>query len=231
MNVLEKQVAVDVMRRIIRRPIARIFSTNEVRGLNLNDIAERLDRGLFPSFDAWRSQVLSLFDDAQGKSDSVKATARQLRAEFEAELEHLMPGGNMNCYEVTKLQEQLAFISKELDPPLAKVDGEPAAVLFSMGNSERVDLRRLKRDIEMFHSPEIVLRVASFLLGKQPEAVVIGDGKMQFDFAMVREDVVAELRTFVTETLKAVARGEIDPFRADADLISANPGGQAASSE
>ena len=221
MNVLEKQIAVDVMRKIIRRPIARLFSTNDVTGVTLNDIAERLDRGLFPSFDAWKSQVESLFDQyAKHKTDSVSVSAQQLKSEFESELEKLLPQKNAHCYEMTKLREQLGMIAKELDPPLAVTDAEPASVAFQAQDAGCVDLRRLKRDIEMFHSPEIILRVASFLVAKQPDAVVIGDGKLVFDFAMMREAVVGELRAFVTGLLRKVARGELDPFRADVGLVA-----------
>ena len=131
MNVLEKQIAVDVMRKIIRRPIARLFSTNDLTGVTLNDIAERLDRGLFPSFDAWKSQVESLFDQyAKHKTDSVSVSAQQLKSEFESELEKLLPQKNAHCYEMTKLREQLGMIAKDLDTPLAVIDAEPASVAF-----------------------------------------------------------------------------------------------------
>ena len=125
----------------------------------------------------------------------------------------LNPSVKMN--KINYVYEKLKKYAMKLESSFhdEKDDLNPAAEMFKMNDDDSMDkVKMIKRNILMFNSPEITMRISSLLYRIQPEAIVISDEQFSIHFCLMKGETIDALLKYSTSLIRDVAAGKIDPY-------------------
>lgn len=224
MKPAQEKACQDIMKRLYRRPIARMFWDSNYltdvpmsKPLTFKVIGERLVSGCYESAYAWVSDMRTAMSSvlrATSTSDLRNAAARQLSLDFEHEMSLLSPSLSPHTLDLQFAEQQLKELLLRITPPLYEPgvidDSPPAAEQFKLPETENVDIERLSDDIRSLCNPALLLRIFAFVHSCQPEALSIGK-QTGIVFSMMNDDTIARLRQFVSSLMLDAAVGRVNP--------------------
>ena len=209
---------------LIRRPIINLFwsncfgeATQSLPPTSFETICTKLEKNLYSSYEEWISEVHRLFDFYINNNSNqvIHYSAKQLKSEFDELTSKFASNTSIRLDKLKQIQTELNdLISKYANEMnQMKEDIHPAAEIFNMPlNSIEDPIKVIKRNISLFKSPEMILRITAILYKIQPETIVINGEQIRIEFALMRPETINDLLKYTIFLLRLIASGNLDPY-------------------
>ena len=224
MNEYLLKSCIEVTQTIIRRPIIKLFWLNcgeenseSLPPFSFETICKKLEKNLYPSYNEWVSDVHSLFDFhiTNNQNQVFKYSAKQLKLEFDELTSKFASNISIRLDKLKKIHSELNDLADAYESEITKIqkDIQPAAEIFKKSiDSIKDPIKIIKRNITLFKSPEMILRIAAILYKLQPEAIVVNGEQIRIEFALMNSETINKLLRYTLILLEAIASGKIDPY-------------------
>ncbi|EAX83240.1 hypothetical protein TVAG_330970 [Trichomonas vaginalis G3] len=223
MNQVQLDLCQKILNKLKSRPISALFvgsaeypiEPNMEHPTNLRFIEEKLQRVLYPNCSAFIDETkafLNSFITHETGDPALRFAAQQLLLDFESELE-------INNPLKKGLALRLGIVASEFNEYFKnnysiqnedKREGQPGSSIF-LTQAESISLKELIREIKYLRTPDLILRVTSFIYKRQPEAISLGQ-ETTIEFQLIKPEVLEELKKFVRSLIYSAAIGEINPL-------------------
>ena len=230
----EYEVCHQIIQELLKWPIAQMFyhyndtliTDNQVKShsqssnpqpLSFEIIINNLKRGVYSSPASVILHLRSLFTYAiyfSGPGSIRTAAARQLSMEFENILTYLSPSLSIQTLELQKIEYDLYQFLKYNPINIPKKENPhemPASEFFKTDFSNDTP-EQISKNIQIIQSPNIILRILSFIYVLQPEIISFGDDDISIKFGLMSTATLEALRDFIPKVALEAANGTIDPF-------------------
>lgn len=222
---IEEQQAVckEILQRIMDIPCSKLFiqSNRDViydhitTPLCLEDIAKKLDHGVYPSTHSFVQNMRTLFTNAMRIETGFRHLAAKYCYEyFEKLLREGSPSTHPCSLSVLKLEKELAEVSRILKAapkpqPRIRNPAEVSAEIFKVHHRLDPTLPyTLKDDLKLIASPDLLLKVAVFVIERQPECVLLSSS-LTFNFALMTPDTKHALHRYIHQLIMESATGKL----------------------
>ncbi|KAK8885336.1 hypothetical protein M9Y10_040782 [Tritrichomonas musculus] len=214
---------IDVTQILIRRPIIKFFWSNcaEVNSqsappLSFETICAKLQKNLYSSYSEWIDDVHRLFNFyINGQNQIYQCSAKQLKLEFDDLTSKFVSNVKIRLDKLKQIHKELSDLSAIYESEVGQISEElqPAAEIFTISSDSITDpIKVIKRNISLFKSPDMILRMAAILYKLQPETVIVNGEQIRFEFALMKPDTVNDLLRYTLSLVKAIASGKLDPY-------------------
>lgn len=226
MDLVEYHRCIDIMTKIMSRPIAKLFlgtSDNQYlatsgSNVNLISIMSKLQSGLYESDKQLVTEIRQLFNVTNTSTfnqEIYKAAAQQLYNEFMTLYNNKFPSKEDIC------STRLSLLASEFTTYLKenkietftyeKREGKTFAAILDTDASKMSD-KQLLREIKFLKSPDLIVRVACLIHKLRPDAIVL-DSNISLKIDLLSEEQKCEVKQFVHSLLTEVAMGKYDPYK------------------
>ena len=226
MNKTQIEACLRIFAKLKSRPISKLFlGTPEFpceapmeHPATFRSIETKLQRDLYSNIQQFKievQQTLSSFMKQSEKDPLRAAAAEQLLNEFQDEYDKFELDALPVSLRLNLLScefEDYLFKNKNMSVREQEEENKnPGAKLFET-DAESISIKQLTREIKFLHSPDLLLRVASYIFKQQPEVIQM-EGELVVNFEMMNEETLKGTKVLVRSILRDVALGKIDPYK------------------
>lgn len=224
MNEYLLKSCIDVTNILTRRPIIKFFWSNcddanlaSLPPYSFETICKKLEKNLYPSYDDWISDVHKLFDFhiTNNRNQVYQFSAKQLKYEFDELTSKFASNISVRLDKLKKIYSDLSELAETYESEFNNIieDIHPAAEIFKVSAESIEDpIKIIKRNISLFKSPELVLRITAILYKLQPETIVVNGEQIRIEFALMNPDTISKLLHYTLILLEEIASGRLNPY-------------------
>ena len=225
MDSIQYNNCLNILSKLFSRPIHKLFLGSPEfpcdmkieKPTTLQVIKTKLYAGLYEEATDFAKDVrhlLTYFASPASTDPIYRVAAQQLLDEFNADFGSKFKSKDLRSIKLIILSndfhEYLKHHKFTKNFP-TEVDGKPHALCLQQNYTEISD-KQLIREIKFLHSPDLLMRVASFVYQLQPDAIIM-DSNISIKFETISEGKLIEIKKFVHTLLIDAAKGKYDPYK------------------
>ena len=221
----EFEVCHQIIDELLKWPISQLFYHYEndslipdnPQPLSFEIIRDNLNRGIYstPALFIFHMRALFAYAICYSAPGTIRsAAAHSLSNEFEKLMKFLSPSLSAQTLDLQKIEYDIHqfLINNHVSIPKEEYQGEMPASEFFKSDFASLTPEELTNQIQLFQSPNIILRIISFIYILQPEAINFGDDDIEIKFGLISPATMQQLQDFIPKVALEAANGTIDPF-------------------